>query len=142
MRILPSTLVLLAVSVLRARASTFVVDRTDDSASATACTAAADDCSLRGAIIAANAHGGADEVDVPAGTYTLTLAGRAEDAAATGDLDVTDDLTIVGTNNATTIVDANGIDRSRARSRRSSRRASTTRRERSARRSRCAAART
>jgi hypothetical protein len=31
------------------------VDRTDDIASATACTAAPNDCSLRGAIIAANA---------------------------------------------------------------------------------------
>ena len=76
MRIGPSTLVLLMLSVLRARATTYVVDRDDDSASATACTATADDCSLRGAIIAANAHGGADEVDVPAGTYTLAHAGR------------------------------------------------------------------
>jgi CSLREA domain-containing protein len=53
-------------------------------------------CTLREAIIAANsdtavdacaAGSGADVVMVPAGTYTLTLAGAGEDAAATGDLD-------------------------------------------------------
>lgn len=42
-------------------AATYIVDRADDIAGATACTAAANDCSLRGAIINANANGaGAD----------------------------------------------------------------------------------
>ena len=36
--------------------TTFDVDRTDDTAAASACTNAANDCSLRGAIIAANAN--------------------------------------------------------------------------------------
>src|SRR5215467_9124807 len=36
-------------------ATTFTVDRTDDTAAATACTVAPNDCSLRGAIIASNA---------------------------------------------------------------------------------------
>jgi hypothetical protein len=35
------------------QAASFVVDRSDDAPTATACTAAADDCSLRGAILAA-----------------------------------------------------------------------------------------
>ena len=46
--------------------ATFVVDRTDDDATATACTAAPNDCSLRGAIIAANALAGSDAITLPA----------------------------------------------------------------------------
>src|SRR5256885_9335908 len=51
--------------------------------------------SLREAVLAANASVGiVDAINLPAGTYTLTLTGAAEDGAATGDLDVWDDLTI------------------------------------------------
>ena len=56
--------------------TTFDVDRTDDTAAATACTAAPNDCSLRGAIIAANTDVSADPVIInlqPATTYNLTL---------------------------------------------------------------------
>jgi hypothetical protein len=91
-------LVTMLLAARPAHAATFTVDRNDDpdSTTATACTAAANDCSLRGAIVAANANAGPDAVTVPAGTYTLTRAGANEDAASTGDLDVTDDLTITG----------------------------------------------
>ncbi len=58
------------------------------------------DCSLREAIGAANAAFGADTVELPAGTYTLNLAGAGEDA--TGDLDITGDLTINGAGAAAT----------------------------------------
>lgn len=97
--------------------ATFDVDRTDDNAGATACTGALNDCSLRGAIIAANANGvGADTINLPAGTYTLTLAGINEDLGATGDLDITSNITIAGAGAASTIIqagttNANGIDR-------------------------------
>lgn len=60
---------------------------------------------LRAAIQQANADIGAETIDLPAGTWKLTLKGSSEDAAATGDLDITDDLTIVGAGAATTIVD-------------------------------------
>src|SRR3972149_3257532 len=63
---------LAGMPVRTARAATFDVDRTDDNAAATACTGAANDCSLRGAIAAANALAGADDIILPAGTYTLT----------------------------------------------------------------------
>jgi CSLREA domain-containing protein len=62
------------------------------------------DCSLREAIRAANADAavdtcvagsGADVITLPAGTYTLTIAGE-ETAASAGDLDITDDLSISG----------------------------------------------
>ena len=90
---------------------TYDVDRFDDDASQTACTAAPNDCTLRGAIIAANSNVGDDTINLPAGTYTLSIAGTAEDAAATGDLDITDDLTITGAGRATTIVDGGQKDR-------------------------------
>jgi len=72
------------------------VDRADDTAAANACTAAANDCSLRGAIIRANTNPSADPVVInlqPATTYGLTLTNAAqENAAATGDLDITTSL--------------------------------------------------
>ena len=94
-----------------AQAATYVVDTTTDNAGLTACTGAAGDCSLRGAIIAANAAAGADTITVPAGTYNLTIAGGSENASATGDLDITGDLTITGQSSATSIIDGNAIDR-------------------------------
>jgi Bacterial Ig-like domain (group 3)/FG-GAP-like repeat len=49
---------------------------------------------LRSAILAANAIEGLDTINVPTGTYFLTIAGTEENGGATGDLDVTDDATI------------------------------------------------
>jgi CSLREA domain-containing protein len=69
------------------------------------------DCSLREAIIAANDNAGADVISLAvAGTYELTIPGANEGAGATGDLDIRDDLTIVGQGPGATIIDANGID--------------------------------
>jgi len=67
--------------------------------------------SLRACIIWANGNAGTDTLTVPAGTYTLTIAGIGEEASATGDLDITDDIIINGNAAAATIIDANGIDR-------------------------------
>ena len=98
-------------------AITFDVDRTDDTAAATACTAAAGDCSLRGAIIAAN--GSVTPVIInlqPATTYNLTLTNaNQENAAKTGDLDITasQTVTIVGGGSSgpnATIIDASGLN--------------------------------
>jgi cysteine-rich repeat protein/predicted outer membrane repeat protein len=96
-----------------ANAAIFVVDRTDDTAapSAQACTAAANDCSLRGAIIAANANGaGADTITLPAGTYAFTLPSTHEDEAHDGDLDILGNLTLNGAGAKTTIIDGAAID--------------------------------
>ncbi len=90
-----------------AYAATFTVTKTADTKDGT-CAA---DCSLREAIIAANANAGADTINLPAGTYTLSIAGANENIAASGDLDIRADLTIVGGGDATTIVDGGALDR-------------------------------
>jgi hypothetical protein len=63
-----------------------------------------DQCTLRAAIQEANDTLGVDTITLPAGTYTLSRAGADEDAASTGDLDVTDELTITGAGARATIV--------------------------------------
>jgi CSLREA domain-containing protein len=68
------------------------------------------DCSLREAVIAANANPGVDTITLPAGEYPLTLAGE-EDAAATGDLDITEDLIINGASKETTTLNGMGLYR-------------------------------
>jgi len=88
-----------------ALATTFVVTKTTDTNDGV-CDA---DCSLREAIIAANNNPGADIITLPPGNYVLTIAGADEDAAATGDLDILDSVTINGAGAASTIVDAGGI---------------------------------
>lgn len=90
-----------------AEAATFTVSKTTDTADGT-CDS---DCSLREAIIAANAAAGADTITLPAGNYVLTRTGEDEDLGAMGDLDITSDLAITGAGSATTTVDANDIDR-------------------------------
>ena len=78
-------------------------------------------CTLRKAILNANANSGpypqcangsgADTITfLFSGTVTLSLTGAGEDAGLTGDLDITDDLTIIGHPDGTTI-DAADIDR-------------------------------
>ncbi|MDH5511007.1 MAG: hypothetical protein OEZ32_11735, partial [Nitrospinota bacterium] len=88
-------------------AATYVVDTTVDNGALSACTAAAGDCSLRGAVNAVNAGAGGDIISLPAGTYTLTGA-VDEDANASGDLDITKAVTIQGFGAVSTIIDGNG----------------------------------
>jgi CSLREA domain-containing protein len=77
-------------------------------------------CTLRAAIQEANAWPGDDTITVPSGTYTLTIPGRGEYLAATGDLDITSSITINGAGAGSTIIEAgtlgvggppDGIDR-------------------------------
>jgi hypothetical protein len=88
--------------------ASITVDRTDDAAAASACTAAANDCSLRGSVAFANLNPGTTIV-VPAGTYQLNIAGGAGEGFSgnnsIGDLDVTANNTIItGAGAATTII--------------------------------------
>ena len=67
--------------------------------------------SLREAICAANNSPGEDIVSLPGGVYTLTIHGKDEDGSASGDLDITDDLIVIGAGAAETIIDGDGADR-------------------------------
>lgn len=117
----PSTLLIFAMFATAivmaglAHSAVFVVTSTTDAGDATPGDGFCDDgagvCTLRGAIREANSLAGADIIEVPAGTYLLTIAGKSEDSSATGDLDIRGDLTIIGAGSALTIVDGNELDR-------------------------------
>lgn len=63
-------------------------------------------CTLRAAIMEANALAGADTISVPVGTYQITRFGD-DDTGLNGDFDILDDLTINGTGLLYPIVDGN-----------------------------------
>lgn len=102
---------------MRGEATTFTVNSTTDAVDAdtadTACETANGNgiCTLRAAIQQANALSGPNTILVPAGTYTITLAGANENFALTGDLEVRDDLTLSGEGTASTIIDGGALDR-------------------------------
>lgn len=92
-----------------ASARTFEVNRVADPVP-DGCTRA--ECTLREAILAANARPGADEVVVRSGRrYQLQVTGGGEDLGATGDLDVTDLLVLRADARRRAAIDANGLDR-------------------------------
>lgn len=108
-------LILVAVVPTMGHAATFTVNSTADTAGLQAnCVNGTSPCTLRSAIQAANASVGvADVIILPAGTYTLTIPGINENAAATGDLDITGlggALEIRGAGAATTIIDGGALD--------------------------------
>ncbi len=67
-------------------------------------------CTLRAAIQESNAWPGRDSIHLPVGTYTLTLIG-SDNTAIAGDLDITDNVTLRGVNQSTTIIRANNSER-------------------------------
>ena len=110
-------------SIVTLAAATLTVDRTDDPAgaaltAASACTAAANDCSLRGAVQFANNPANAGSTIVlGANTYTLSIngdrgcVGGGEPAATgntVGDLELQQSTTITGAGAAQTIIRQTG----------------------------------
>jgi CSLREA domain-containing protein len=69
------------------------------------------ECTLRAAVQETNVLPGEDTITIPAGTYYLSIAGAWEDNAATGDLDITDDLVVTGAGMGVTLIDGNELDR-------------------------------
>lgn len=115
MNALRSCFVLIAVlGVASVPAATFSVNSTTDAADENpgdgVCGSAAG-CTLRAAIMEANALEGADVILVPAGTYVLTITGPNgwDLDPAVGDLEITDELSIVGDSPDTTTVDASAL---------------------------------
>ncbi len=115
MTLFATVLALTATTPGSVHGATFAVTTTTDAVDATPgdgiCDSGGGDCTLRAAIQEANATPGADLITVPAGIYRLTIAGTLEDDGLTGDLDISDDVTIEGAGAATTRLDAAGVDR-------------------------------
>lgn len=86
-----------------AKSVDFIVTKIADTADG-ACTPA--DCSLREAIIDANATPGPDTITLFAGVFTIDRAGANENLSLDGDLDITDQVTITGAGQGVTIIDA------------------------------------
>lgn len=100
----------LAATASGAVAATFDVDRVDDEPNAIQCTLAPLDCSLRGAVRAANLTPGAPHTLVlQNGTYELTVLGSNEDNALTGDLDIRVDLVVQGAGSDTTLIQMDNV---------------------------------
>ncbi len=92
-----------------APAATIAVNSTTDVIHSPGCaTTGTGTCSLRDAIIFANTAPGST-ITIPAGTYTLTISsgGAAENAAASGDLDINASVTINGAGSGSTIISTN-----------------------------------
>ena len=109
-------LVLFSIATpLPVEANTFTVNSTDDAVDEDfgdgSCATAGGECTLRAAIQQANALAGADTIKLKAGLYTLTLTGASENDCATGDLDITEDLTIIGAGAKKTFINGGKLDR-------------------------------
>jgi CSLREA domain-containing protein len=96
-------------------AATFTVNSTLDETDTTpgdgVCLSASGYCTLRAAIQEANALAGPDVIKLQTGLYMLTIAGISENDCATGDLDITDSLTITGKGAKNTFVNGGKLDR-------------------------------
>ncbi|HMO01709.1 MAG TPA: right-handed parallel beta-helix repeat-containing protein [Oligoflexia bacterium] len=108
-----SVILLSCISI--AQAATFTVNSNMDVVDAApgngVCATAAGVCTLRAAIQEANALAGADTINLPAGVYLLANTGSGENAAATGDLDITGSLKINGAGADLTIISGLLADR-------------------------------
>lgn len=93
----------------------FRVDSTEDAVDVqpgdNLCAAERGICTLRAAIQESNAIPGLDTLLIPSGTYLLQRGDSREDMAAGGDLDIRDDIVILGTSAQDTVIDANQSDR-------------------------------
>ncbi len=68
-------------------------------------------CTLRAAIEETNSLPGDDEIVLSSVTYALDVHGAGEDGSATGDLDITESVTISGKGRGVTTIDGGGLDR-------------------------------
>jgi hypothetical protein len=115
------TLFVGAISAFNSRAEaanvsvTFEVNATEDAIDANPgdgiCATVAGNCTLRAAVQEKNVLGGSGDINLPPGDYQLTLSGRDEDQAASGDLDILNTIVIHASDRASTFIDGGQIDR-------------------------------
>src|SRR5688572_3672492 len=89
----------------RTFAVTTTVDRPDTLQGNGVCAISGGGCSLRAAIDESNANAGADTIELPAGVYELEIPTLNEDVPGTGDLDVTDAVTLNGMGAGVSVID-------------------------------------
>src|SRR5215218_1186859 len=118
--LLAALLVVIPARVAQAAPLSLVVDTTTADAPDTSpgdglCQATSGGCNLRAAIQETNATPGKDAISFPPlslfhirDVVDLSLAGAGEDAAQSGDLDITDSLILVGNGARRTIIGASG----------------------------------
>ena len=85
--------------------ATSVLDSVDANPGNGECADSGRNCTLRAAVMEANAIAGDDTIVLLGDTYRLTIGGVAEDNAATGDLDILGNVTITGAGAEKTIID-------------------------------------
>jgi hypothetical protein len=101
---------LAAGSSLLVHAATFTVNDFGDGApSPSNCGSGTGTCTLRAAVMEADAAGTPSVITLSAGTYALSIAKTGTDDASEGDLDITKDVTINGAGQASTIIDGTAM---------------------------------
>lgn len=77
------------------------------------CATAGGGCTVRAAVMESNVRLTTDQIVLPVSQLaSLSIPGAGEDAAATGDLDILDDVTITGNEDvALAVIDGNDLDR-------------------------------
>jgi large repetitive protein len=100
---------LVGMQAAAANTTTFVVNSNGDALDALVgdgrCATAAGMCTLRAAVAESNALPGADTIQLPPGTYEIGIPPLNQNDITTGDLDITDSLTITGAGASATIID-------------------------------------
>ncbi len=91
-------------------AAAYLVDEADAAPGDGQCASASGLCTLRAAIQETNALAGPDTVRLPGLTFPILIEGE-DDTCAQGDLDISDDLELVGATTGTSIIDAGLRDR-------------------------------
>lgn len=117
-RVVLTTLLSLAFfQPLPVQATVWTVNSTNDLPDAQpgdgVCAASNGACTLRAAVQEANASRGEDVIQVPSlqPRFRLLIAGDGEEEAATGDLDLTDNVVLEGNGPGVTTIDGNLLDR-------------------------------
>jgi len=94
---LPPTMVMAALFTVNETTDLADANPGDGLCEATACLG---DCTLRAAVMEANETPGPHIIELPAGDFTLTIAGEGNDDASAGDLDIMTAVSIRGAGSA------------------------------------------